>query len=143
MRSLILESGRASRNLVFANVGWFIVMKPMSCSVHVSDFRLDLPLISVLSFVDPDFQETTRKLLTDITAAREQPVSVIPASLLSSPDYSAPIGPSTPEPIRYAFNLILTSETVPKGPNPRTHTSKRTTPLSSAFITYSEHFTID
>jgi ATP-dependent RNA helicase MRH4 len=93
-------------------------MKPMSYSVRVSDFRLDLPLIFIFFFhVDPDFQETTRTLLADISAARGQPIPVIPASSLSSPNHSAPIGPSTPEPIKYPFNLILTSATIPKSLN--------------------------
>ncbi|KIM37589.1 hypothetical protein M413DRAFT_448388 [Hebeloma cylindrosporum] len=65
---------------------------------------------------DPDFQETTRTLLADISAARGHPVPVLPASSLSSPNASAPIVP-TPEPITYPFNLILTSATIPKSLN--------------------------
>ena len=97
-----------------------LLTKPTSCSVRVPDFLLDLSLISFfppLFSVDPDFQETTRTLLADISAARGQPIPVIPASSLSSPNHSAPIGPSTPEPIKYPFNLILTSATIPKSLN--------------------------
>ncbi|EDR11829.1 uncharacterized protein LACBIDRAFT_313663 [Laccaria bicolor S238N-H82] len=48
---------------------------------------------------DPDFQETTRTLLSDISLARGHPVPVTPAL------------PTTP--ISYPFNLLLTSATIP------------------------------
>ncbi|KAH7888443.1 P-loop containing nucleoside triphosphate hydrolase protein [Phlebopus sp. FC_14] len=61
---------------------------------------------------DPDFEESTRQLLSDIAAARGQPVAVIPASALSSSQTPAPT-PDSPHPISYPFNFLLTSATIP------------------------------
>ncbi|KAG1870536.1 P-loop containing nucleoside triphosphate hydrolase protein [Suillus tomentosus] len=56
----------------------------------------------------PDFQESTRKLLGDIAAARGSPVPVIPSSALSpTPDSEATTT------ISYPFNFLLTSATIP------------------------------
>ncbi|KAF9445256.1 P-loop containing nucleoside triphosphate hydrolase protein [Macrolepiota fuliginosa MF-IS2] len=63
---------------------------------------------------DPDFQEVTRTLLADISAARGQTIKVDP----NDPSLSsfAPLTPAstTVEHINYPFNLILTSATIPK-----------------------------
>ncbi|XP_006457418.1 hypothetical protein AGABI2DRAFT_123286 [Agaricus bisporus var. bisporus H97] len=62
---------------------------------------------------DPDFQEVTRTLLSDISAARGHPIemksldSLLPSTI--STDSS-----TTPDPINYPFNFILTSATIPK-----------------------------
>lgn len=59
------------------------------------------------AYSDPDFQEVTRTLLTDISAARQQPVELVPF----------PTSSTTPLPenkdIEYPFHLILTSATIP------------------------------
>ncbi|KAG6867109.1 hypothetical protein C0993_006779 [Termitomyces sp. T159_Od127] len=60
---------------------------------------------------DPDFQETTRQLLAEISAARGRPIPLDPATSLSNPSTTLP--PSTPLPYDYPFNLILTSATIP------------------------------
>ncbi|KAF5376083.1 hypothetical protein D9615_007737 [Tricholomella constricta] len=63
---------------------------------------------------DPDFQETTRLLLADISLARGHPVPISPASALSPSPPSAATTPSTTStPLDYPFNLILTSATIP------------------------------
>ncbi|KAG6878009.1 hypothetical protein C0992_008756 [Termitomyces sp. T32_za158] len=59
---------------------------------------------------DPDFQETTRQLLADISAARGHPIPLVPASSVNPSD--TPL-PSTPMPYDYPFNLILASATIP------------------------------
>ncbi|KAF9219551.1 P-loop containing nucleoside triphosphate hydrolase protein, partial [Gyrodon lividus] len=61
---------------------------------------------------DPDFEESTRKLLADIASARGQPVPVLPASLLSPLQDTRPT-PDSPQPISYPFNFLLTSATIP------------------------------
>ncbi|KAG2154030.1 P-loop containing nucleoside triphosphate hydrolase protein [Suillus clintonianus] len=58
---------------------------------------------------DPDFQESTRMLLSDIAAARGSPVPVIPSSALSS----TPDSETSAQPISYPFNFLLTSATIP------------------------------
>ncbi|KAG6819866.1 hypothetical protein H0H93_007851 [Arthromyces matolae] len=61
---------------------------------------------------DSDFQETTRQLLADISAARGHPVSLTPSpsfSHSSTEDTTV----STPIPYDYPFNFILTSATIP------------------------------
>ncbi|KAF5309553.1 hypothetical protein D9619_012469 [Psilocybe cf. subviscida] len=71
---------------------------------------------------DPDFQETTRALLADISAARGV---ALPASASSLPSPSPPsthsspssTPPAHPEALAYPFNLILTSATIPKALN--------------------------
>ncbi|KAF9525451.1 P-loop containing nucleoside triphosphate hydrolase protein, partial [Crepidotus variabilis] len=65
---------------------------------------------------DPDFQETTRLLLADISAARGHPVPVISASELEA-QQSGTSDVSTPTPIEYPFNLVLTSATIPNSLN--------------------------
>lgn len=89
-----------------------LLATPMSYFVRFSDVDPD----SLLTFfsVHPNFRETTRTLLADVSAAQGQPIPVIPASSLSSANHSVSIDPSTPEPIKYPFNLILTSATIPK-----------------------------
>ncbi|KAG6812233.1 hypothetical protein H0H92_003773 [Tricholoma furcatifolium] len=65
---------------------------------------------------DPDFQETTRQLLADISEARGQPIPLAPAPSLSHPSPSSPAPATvtpTPAPHEYPFNLILTSATIP------------------------------
>lgn len=66
------------------------------------------------STADPDFQETTRQLLADISAARGVPVPLSPEPTLSKTPTpgSAPPAP-TPTPLAYPFHLILTSATIP------------------------------
>ncbi|KAF8172503.1 P-loop containing nucleoside triphosphate hydrolase protein, partial [Pholiota molesta] len=88
---------------------------------------------------DPDFQETTRTLLADISAARGHvlppPASIpvpptlgqpsspttlsnpLPAPTTPSSSASASISTSNNTPIDYPFNLILTSATIPKSLN--------------------------
>ncbi|CAA7263579.1 unnamed protein product [Cyclocybe aegerita] len=62
---------------------------------------------------DPDFQETTRTLLADISEARGAPVPLVSASSLRSPSSTH----TTPEPTNYPFNLLLTSATIPNSLN--------------------------
>jgi len=57
---------------------------------------------------DPDFQEHTRKLLADISAARGYPVEFT-TELLPTPTEAGT--PTTP--ISYPFNLLLTTATIP------------------------------
>ncbi|GLB44185.1 putative P-loop containing nucleoside triphosphate hydrolase protein [Lyophyllum shimeji] len=62
---------------------------------------------------DPDFQETTRQLLADISSARGYAVPS-PTSTPLSPTASPPTTPApAPTPIEYPFNFILTSATIP------------------------------
>ncbi|KAF8623593.1 hypothetical protein AX15_006234 [Amanita polypyramis BW_CC] len=67
---------------------------------------------------DPDFQEYTRMLLADISAARGKPVQYSPESSLSatalaSGENSKLAGPTESEPLSYPFNLVLTTATIP------------------------------
>ncbi|KAI8983171.1 P-loop containing nucleoside triphosphate hydrolase protein [Trametes punicea] len=59
---------------------------------------------------DPDFQEATRMILADISAARGHPVPFDPELKLTPTDAKAR---PTPTPLDYPFNLILTSATIP------------------------------
>ncbi|EGN99584.1 hypothetical protein SERLA73DRAFT_106193 [Serpula lacrymans var. lacrymans S7.3] len=62
---------------------------------------------------DPDFQESTRMLLADISAARGYPVNFSPEMpLLTS---TAPKNEPAPKPaaVDYPFNFLLTSATIP------------------------------
>ncbi|KAF8877413.1 P-loop containing nucleoside triphosphate hydrolase protein [Infundibulicybe gibba] len=63
---------------------------------------------------DPDFQETTRQLLADISEARGH-VIPIPEAVAVPPTPETAPAPTTPEmqPTTYPFNLILTSATIP------------------------------
>ncbi|KAI0638765.1 P-loop containing nucleoside triphosphate hydrolase protein [Trametes polyzona] len=54
---------------------------------------------------DPDFQEATRMILADISAARGHPVPFEPELDLSTKDVKTPLD--------YPFNLLLTSATIP------------------------------
>ncbi|KAL1940546.1 hypothetical protein VTO73DRAFT_7981 [Trametes versicolor] len=54
---------------------------------------------------DPDFQEATRSILAEISAARGHPVPFEPDLVLSTAD--------KPTPIDYPFHLLLTSATIP------------------------------
>ncbi|KAH0579714.1 hypothetical protein H2248_002554 [Termitomyces sp. 'cryptogamus'] len=60
---------------------------------------------------DSDFQETTRQLLADISAARGQPIPLTPAPSLSQPSNTTTA--STSISYSYPFNFILTSATIP------------------------------
>ncbi|KAI0353213.1 P-loop containing nucleoside triphosphate hydrolase protein [Trametes cingulata] len=60
---------------------------------------------------DPDFQEATRMILADISAARGHPVPFDPELNLTSGN-DAKTKP-TPTPLDYSFNLVLTSATIP------------------------------
>ncbi|KAL0959100.1 hypothetical protein HGRIS_014398 [Hohenbuehelia grisea] len=59
--------------------------------------------------LDPDFQETTRTLLADISAARGHPVPVIVEPIAAGEDVSK----ATATPLNYPFNFLLTSATIP------------------------------
>ncbi|KAH9891339.1 P-loop containing nucleoside triphosphate hydrolase protein [Cubamyces lactineus] len=61
-------------------------------------------------FADPDFQEATRMILADISAARGHPVPFDPELKLPSADSKTKPAPT---PIDYPFNLVLTSATIP------------------------------
>jgi ATP-dependent RNA helicase MRH4, mitochondrial len=62
-------------------------------------------------FADPDFQETTRLLLSEVSAARGHPITLTPESTSSS---FAPIdADNSVNAINYPFNIILTSATIP------------------------------
>ncbi|KAF8797685.1 P-loop containing nucleoside triphosphate hydrolase protein [Phlegmacium glaucopus] len=65
---------------------------------------------------DPDFQETTRMLLADISSARGHLMPVLPSTELSTVN-PQPLTPVTSEPIDYPFNLLLTSATIPNSLN--------------------------
>ncbi|KAF8997040.1 P-loop containing nucleoside triphosphate hydrolase protein [Hymenopellis radicata] len=58
---------------------------------------------------DPDFQETTRLLLSEIAAERGSPVPYYPDTF----NYVPPNTETEPKPISYPFNLVLTSATIP------------------------------
>ncbi|CAA7266180.1 unnamed protein product [Cyclocybe aegerita] len=88
---------RSKPELGLANVEWVVVDE-----------------VDVL--FDPDFQETTRTLLADISEARGAPAPLVSASSLRSPS-STNTTPATPEPINYPFNLLLTSATIPNSLN--------------------------
>ncbi|KAG6915195.1 hypothetical protein DXG01_012791 [Tephrocybe rancida] len=62
---------------------------------------------------DPDFQETTRQLLADISAARGHPIPPTAAPPVSPHPSSASATTPTPTPLEYPFNLVLTSATIP------------------------------
>ncbi|OSD05588.1 P-loop containing nucleoside triphosphate hydrolase protein [Trametes coccinea BRFM310] len=59
---------------------------------------------------DPDFQEATRMILADISAARGHPVPFEPELNLAPADAKSR---PQPTPIEYPFNLVLTSATIP------------------------------
>ncbi len=61
------------------------------------------------SFIDPDFQETTRLLLSEIATQRGTPVPYYPDTF----NYVPPHTEIEPKPISYPFNLVLTSATIP------------------------------
>ncbi|PBK71254.1 P-loop containing nucleoside triphosphate hydrolase protein [Armillaria solidipes] len=56
---------------------------------------------------DPDFQETTRLLLSEVSAARGSPVPYYPD------DFNFKTESVEPKPISYPYNLILCSATIP------------------------------
>ncbi|KAF8997039.1 DEAD-domain-containing protein [Hymenopellis radicata] len=58
---------------------------------------------------DPDFQETTRLLLSEIAAQRGSTVPYYPDTF----NYVPPNTETEPKPISYPFNLVLTSATIP------------------------------
>jgi ATP-dependent RNA helicase MRH4, mitochondrial len=95
-----MSSGSSLMKLMFYLVG-------LSDSLHI---RLSY------SILDPDFQETTRTLLADISSARGHLMNVIPSGELSTvnPQFSTPVAS---EPINYPFNLLLTSATIPNSLN--------------------------
>lgn len=84
--------------------------------VNIS-FSWSKPLVNASS-ADPDFQEYTRMLLADISAARGTPVpfsaeSSLSAKALSDIDKSKSAEPVDRQPTNYPFNLILTTATIP------------------------------
>ena len=83
-------------------------------------FSESLIFIQALSYsiLDPDFQETTRKLLADISSARGHPTPVLPSTELSTVNPQPLTStPTISEPINYPFNLVLTSATIPNSLN--------------------------
>ncbi|KAM6495256.1 P-loop containing nucleoside triphosphate hydrolase protein [Amanita muscaria] len=67
---------------------------------------------------DPDFQEYTRMLLAEISAARGVPVAYSPdcslsASEITGVENSEAVVSSDVQPLNYSFNLILTAATIP------------------------------
>jgi len=89
--------------LMFFLVGIFVVVLNPSVDVSSSD---------------PDFQEYTRMLLADISAARGtsipfSPESSLSAKALTETDRSKPVERIDTLPLNYPFNLILTTATIP------------------------------
>ena len=60
-------------------------------------------------FSDPDFQESTRLLLSEIAAARGSPVPYYQDNF----NYRKQDTPIEPAPVSFPFNLVLTSATIP------------------------------
>ena len=87
---------RSKPEMGLANVEWVIVDE---ADVIFGVYDYSFWFIYSNSLSDPDFQETTRTLLSDISLARGHPVPITPAL------------PTTP--ISYPFNLLLTSATIP------------------------------
>jgi ATP-dependent RNA helicase MRH4, mitochondrial len=58
--------------------------------------------------LDPDFQESTRMLLSDIALARGHSIPFEPDTDLVPADPGTP-----PTPVKYPFNLLLTTATIP------------------------------
>jgi ATP-dependent RNA helicase MRH4 len=87
---------RSKPEMGLANVEWVIVDE---ADVLFGVYDYSFWFLYTNSSSDPDFQETTRTLLSDISLARGHPVPVTPAL------------PTTP--ISYPFNLLLTSATIP------------------------------
>ncbi|KAF8629784.1 hypothetical protein AX17_005563 [Amanita inopinata Kibby_2008] len=93
------DAGKGKPEMGLANVEWIVVDEA-----------------DVL--FDPDFQEYTRMLLADISAARGTPVAYTPesalsASALAKADNSALVKSSDVQPLNYPFNLVLTTATIP------------------------------
>ena len=86
------------------------------CSVWYVNRHSRVKAIVNLLPLDPDFQATTRLLLSDISAARGHPVPVVSAPELENPAANEKTQ-STPIPISYPFNLVLTSATIPNSLN--------------------------
>lgn len=132
-KSCTLARGARSLSLGWRMWNGSSSMRRMSYSVCTAFFCLTLVLIV---YLDPDFQETTRTLLADISASRGHVLppaasEAVPLTLAQAPSTrslsSSPIDPSTPTPssppttttepatpIDYPFNLLLTSATIPK-----------------------------
>ncbi|KAH9475710.1 ATP-dependent RNA helicase MRH4, mitochondrial [Psilocybe cubensis] len=68
---------------------------------------------------DPDFQETTRLFLADVSAARGYPIPFSPHLLPPSPSSPSTVSSlsTTLAPVKYPFNLLLTSATIPTSLN--------------------------
>ncbi|KAF8064087.1 P-loop containing nucleoside triphosphate hydrolase protein [Lyophyllum atratum] len=101
---------RSQPEMGLANVEWVIVDEAdvlfgMSESLHPWSCLTYLP--------DPDFQETTRQLLADISSARGHPVPLSPSPPPSSNATAAAASSAAPTPFEYPFNFILTSATIP------------------------------
>ncbi|KAF8812684.1 hypothetical protein BYT27DRAFT_7251603 [Phlegmacium glaucopus] len=65
---------------------------------------------------DPDFQETTRTLLADISSSRGHLMPVLRSTKLSTVN-PQPLTPMTSEPIDYPFSFLLTSAMIPNSLN--------------------------
>ena len=107
---------RSKPELGLANIEWVVVDEAdvlFGGFLYIPD-TFHPPLS--YRILDPDFQETTRSLLADISSARGRLLSVLPSTELSTvgPQRSTPV---TPEPIDYPFNLLLTSATIPNSLN--------------------------
>jgi ATP-dependent RNA helicase MRH4 len=130
---------RAKPELGLANLEWVVVDEADVLFGKPSSIYFQVGRCTDSVCVDPDFQETTRTLLADISAARGhvlppsasipvpptlgQPSSPttlsnpIPAPAAPSSSASAITSTSNNTPIDYPFNLILTSATIPKSLN--------------------------
>ena len=101
----------AKPEMGLANVEWVVVDEadilfgdsvcPCGSLVLETDFY---PFVSP----DADFQESTRMLLSNIASARGHPVPFEPKSDLEPLDQDTP-----PTAIKYPFNLVLTTATIP------------------------------
>uniref|UniRef100_A0A0W0F981 RNA helicase n=1 Tax=Moniliophthora roreri TaxID=221103 RepID=A0A0W0F981_MONRR len=96
---------RAEGEMGLENVEWVVVDEAdvlFGMSLFTCPWTLDHDGFSA----DPDFQETTRMLLSDIATARSRLDK-------SSPSSSTPAPMTEPCPENYPFNLLLTSATIP------------------------------
>ena len=106
---------RSKPELGLANIEWVVVDEADVLFGTVLFFFLNPCSVSAFSYLilDPDFQETTRTLLANISAARGHPIPIFPSTHLSSLNAQPPTPLETSEPINYPFNLLLTSATIP------------------------------
>jgi len=106
---------RSKPELGLANVEWVVVDEAdvlFGECLRESLSLSECSSLSLLDISDPDFQETTRALLADISSARGHLIPVLPSTELSTvtPQLSTPVAS---HPIHYPFNLLLTSATIP------------------------------